>query len=258
MLIDTHAHLDDEKFDFDREEVISNAKKSGISTIINVGYNEKTIRSTLDLVDKYDFIYGAIGWHPNHAHEMNEEDFFWIEELTKHPKIIAIGEIGLDYYWDYAPKDIQKEVFIKQIQLAKRIRLPIIVHDREAHQDILEILKKENASEIGGIMHSFSGSTDMATECINMGFYLSFSGPVTFKNAKKPIEVINGVPLDRILVETDSPYLTPEPFRGKRNEPANVQLIANKIAEIKEVEIDELKRITTNNAKRIFKLKNID
>lgn len=254
MLIDTHAHLDDEQFDCDREQVINNARENGINTIINVGFNEKTIRSTLKLVEKYDFIYGAVGWHPNHAHEINENDYLWIEDLTKHPKIIAIGEIGLDYYWNYAPKEIQQKVFIKQIQLAKRVGLPIIIHDREAHQDILKILKQENVFDIGGVMHSYSGSTEMALECINMGFYISFSGPVTFKNAKKLLDVVNVLPLDRMLVETDSPYLTPEPFRGKRNEPVNVQFIAKKIAEIKKMDINILNEITSKNAKKIFNL----
>ncbi|MGD9677787.1 MAG: TatD family hydrolase [Vulcanibacillus sp.] len=252
MLIDTHAHLDDEKFDCDREQVIDNARINGIKTIINVGYNEKTILTTLDLIGKYDFIYGAIGWHPNHAHEINDKHYKWIEELTTHPKIIGIGEIGLDYYWDYAPKDIQQKVFIKQIQLAKRVGLPIIIHDREAHKDILDILKNENVDGIGGIMHSFSGSAEMALECIQMGFYISISGPITFKNAKKSVEVIEAVPLDRILLETDSPYLTPVPFRGKRNEPANLQYIAKKIADIKKIEFNDLKKITNQNVKKAF------
>lgn len=255
MLIDTHAHLNDEKFDNDREEVINRAKESGVEYIINIGYDRQTILSTIELIDKYDFIYGAIGWHPNNAHEMKDGDLNWIEELSKHPKIRAIGEIGLDYYWDFAPKDIQIEVFRKQIQLARHLKLPIIIHDRDAHQDICTILKEEKAYEIGGIMHSFSGSLEMALQCIDLGFYISFSGPVTFKNAIKPKEVAMNIPLDRILIETDSPYLTPEPYRGKRNESAYVRYVAEKIAEIRGLTYAELARISTENALKLFNIK---
>lgn len=255
MLIDTHAHLNDEKFDNDRKEVIKRARESGLEKIINIGYNKETILTTLDLINQHDFIYGAIGWHPNNAHEMAEEDFDWLKELSKHPKIVAIGEIGLDYYWDFAPKDVQQEIFRKQIKLAKELNLPIIIHNRDAHQDVFNILNSEGVNQVGGIMHSFSGSVEMALKSIDMGFYISFSGPVTFKNAKKPQEVAAAIPLDRILIETDSPYLTPEPFRGKRNESAYVKFIAAKIAELKGLDIEEIEQITTDNAKRIFKLK---
>jgi len=253
MLVDTHAHLNDEKFDEDREQVIRRAKENGIDVIVNIGYNKETILSTMELIDQYEFIYGAIGWHPNHAHEMVEEDLYWIEKLTEHPKILAIGEIGLDYYWDFAPKEIQQAVFRKQIQMAKRLKLPIIIHDRDAHQDICHILKDEGAELVGGIMHSFSGSTEMAKECMAMGFYISFSGPVTFKNAKKPKEVALEIPLDRLLVETDAPYLTPEPYRGKRNESAYVRFVAQKIAELRGMDTEKIAQITTENAKRILR-----
>lgn len=253
MLVDTHAHLNDEQFNEDRNVVIQRAKEAGIDTIINIGYNKETILSTLDLINQYDFIFGAIGWHPNHAHEMTDEDLDWIEKLTDHPKILAIGEIGLDYYWDFAPKEIQQMVFRKQIQMAKRVQLPIIIHDRDAHSDICTILKEEGAKEVGGIMHSFSGSLEMAKECIELGFYISFSGPVTFKNAKKPKETAKEIPLERILVETDSPYLTPEPFRGKRNESAYVRYVAQKIAELREMDFEKFQEITSENARRILR-----
>jgi len=254
MLIDTHAHLDDEKFSEDQEEVIQRALDNGIKTIINIGYDKNTIQSTLQLVDRYDFIYGAIGWHPNNAHEMSEDDFDWLDKQLDHPKVLAIGEIGLDYYWDYAPKDIQQDVFRRQIQLAKKKGLPIVIHDRDAHQDVCQIIKEEGIKEIGGIMHSFSGSVEMAFECIEQGFYISFSGPVTFKNAKKPKEVAAQIPLEKLLIETDSPYLTPEPFRGKRNESAYVKYVAEKIAELRGMEFDQIAKITTENARKIFKL----
>lgn len=252
MLIDTHTHLNDEKFDEDRTEVINRAKESGVEYIINIGYNKETILSTMELIEKYDFIFGAIGWHPNDAHEMKDEDLQWIEALSKHPKILAIGEIGLDYYWDFAPKDVQQRVFREQIRMAKRLKLPIIIHDRDAHQDILAILKEEGVEEIGGIMHSFSGSLEMANECMKLGFYISFSGPITFRNAKKPKEIAVNIPLDRILVETDSPYLTPEPYRGKRNESAYVKHVAEKIAELRGIELEEVEKLTSQNARKIL------
>lgn len=253
MLVDTHAHLNDEKFNEDRAEVIKRAKEVGVETIINIGYNRETILSTIELVEQYDFIFGAVGWHPNDAHEMKEEDFDWLKEITQHPKILAIGEIGLDYYWDFAPKEVQQEIFRKQIQLAKQVNLPIIIHDRDAHQDICSILREEGAKDVGGIIHSFSGSMEMAKECIDLGFYISFSGPVTFKNAKKPKEVATHIPIDRILLETDSPYLTPEPYRGKRNESAYVKFVATKIAELRGMDVEEIAQITTRNANQILK-----
>lgn len=255
MLIDTHAHLDDERFDNDRALVIENARKNGICNIINVGYNEKTILSTIDLINNNDFIFGAIGWHPNNAHQIKESDYQWIEELvSNNSKILAIGEIGLDYYHDYAPKEIQQEVFVKQIRIAKRLGVPIIIHNRDAHQDVMNILKEEKADEIGGIMHSYSGSLEMALEYIKLNFYISFSGPITFKNAKNPKNVATNIPLDKILVETDSPYLTPEPHRGKRNEPVYVKYVSDEIARLRNLDIAEVNKITTQNAKKIFKI----
>lgn len=253
MLFDTHAHLNDEKFNEDREEVIARAQENGVSYICNIGYNRETIESSLELARRYDFIYTAIGWHPQDAITMTDEDLAWIEKLaTEEKKVVAIGEIGLDYYWDTSPKDVQHEVFRKQIRLAKKLKLPIIIHDREAHQDIVNILKEEEAEEVGGIMHCFSGSPEMAEQCIKMNFYISLGGPVTFKNAKKPKEVVEVVPLDRLLIETDCPYLTPEPYRGKRNESGYVRYVAEKIAELKNISVVEMAQITTANAKKIF------
>ena len=255
MLFDTHAHLNDEKFNEDREEVIARAQENGISYICNIGYNRETIQSSLELARRYDFIYTAIGWHPQDAITMTDEDLAWIEkQATEEKKVVAIGEIGLDYYWDTSPKDVQHDVFRKQIRLAKKLKLPIIIHDREAHQDIIDILKEEKAEEVGGIMHCFSGSPEMAEQCIKMNFYISLGGPVTFKNAKKPKEVAEAVPLDRLLIETDCPYLTPEPYRGKRNESGYVRYVAEKIAEIKNISIVEMAQITTENAKKIFQI----
>jgi TatD DNase family protein len=220
--------------------------------MVVVGFDRPTINRALELVEKYDFLYASVGWHPVDAIDMEEEDLQWIEELASHPKVVAIGEMGLDYHWDKSPKSVQQEVFRKQIQLAKRVKLPIVIHNREATQDIVDILREESAQEVGGIMHCFSGSAEVAQQCIDMNFYISLGGPVTFKNAKKPKEVAKEIPLDNMLVETDCPFLAPHPYRGKRNEPAYVRLVAQKIAEIKEISVEEVEEITTKNAKRLF------
>nr|WP_263314360.1 TatD family hydrolase [Mammaliicoccus sp. Marseille-Q6498] len=254
MLIDTHVHLNADQYDDDLQEVIDRALEEGIDRMFVVGFDTKTIERTMKLIDQYDFIYGIIGWHPVDAIDCTEERLEWIESLSSHPKIIGIGEMGLDYHWDKSPKDVQKEVFRKQIALAKRVQLPIIIHNREATQDCVDILKEENASEVGGIMHSFSGSNEIADEILKMNFYVSLGGPVTFKNAKQPKEVAKHVPMDRLLVETDAPFLSPHPYRGKRNEPARVKLVAEQIAELRGMTYEEVCEATTKNAERLFKL----
>ncbi|MGE6379398.1 TatD family hydrolase [Peribacillus muralis] len=252
MLFDTHVHVNAEQFDEDLEEVIERAKEAGVNNMVVVGFDRPTIKRAMELVETYDFMYASVGWHPVDAIDMTEDDLQWIEELSTHPKVVAIGEMGLDYHWDKSPKDIQKEVFRKQIRLAKKVGLPIIIHNREATADIVNILKEEEASSVGGIMHCFSGSAETALECVDMNFYISLGGPVTFKNAKKPKEVAAAVPLDRLLIETDCPYLAPHPFRGKRNEPSYVKLVAEQIAEIKQLSIEEVSKATTENAKKLF------
>lgn len=252
MLFDTHVHVNAEQFNEDLEEVIERAQEAGVKNMVVVGFDRPTITRAMELVETYDFMFAAVGWHPVDAIDMTEEDLQWIEELSAHPKVVAIGEMGLDYHWDKSPKEIQKEVFRKQIRLAKKVGLPIIIHNREATADIVSILKEEGASEVGGIMHCFSGSAETALECIDMNFYISLGGPVTFKNAKKPKEVAAAVPLDRLLIETDCPYLAPHPFRGKRNEPSYVKLVAEQIAEIKQLSIEEVSEATTKNAKKLF------
>ncbi|MFN7253041.1 MAG: TatD family hydrolase [Anaerobacillus sp.] len=255
MLFDTHAHLNADQFEEDVADVIRRAQVEGVSNIVVVGFDEKTIKGALRLAEEYDFIYAAVGWHPVDAIDMKDEHIAWLEELASHPKVVALGEMGLDYYWDKSPKDIQKEVFRRQIQLAKKVKLPIIIHNRDAHEDIVKILKEENASEVGGIMHCFAGSYEIAKQCIDMNFYISFGGPVTFKNAKRPKEVVKNLPLDRLLIETDCPYLAPHPYRGKRNEPSYVKLVAETIAEIKEMTYEEVVEITNQNAKKLFAIK---
>ncbi|MCM3570817.1 TatD family hydrolase [Neobacillus mesonae] len=255
MLFDTHVHLNDEQYNEDLEDVILRAQNEGVTNMVVVGFDQPTIKRAMELVDKYDFIYASIGWHPVDAIDMTEGDLKWIEELSSHPKVVALGEMGLDYHWDKSPKEVQKEVFRKQIRLAKKVKLPIVIHNREATSDIIEILKEEGAEEVGGIMHCFSGSPETAIECMKMNFYISLGGPVTFKNAKKPKEVAAEVPLDKLLIETDCPYLAPHPFRGKRNEPAYVKLVAEQIAEIKGMTVEEIGEATTRNAKKLFAIK---
>lgn len=252
MLFDTHVHVNAEQFNEDLEDVIERAKEAGVDNMVVVGFDRPTIIRAMELIETYDFMYAAVGWHPVDAIDMTEDDLQWIEELSNHPKVVAIGEMGLDYHWDKSPKDVQMEVFRKQIRLAKKVGLPIIIHNREATAEIVNILKEEEASRVGGIMHCFSGSAETALECINMNFYISLGGPVTFKNAKKPKEVAAAVPLDRLLIETDCPYLAPHPYRGKRNEPSYVKLVAEQIAEIKQLTIEEVSQATTENAKKLF------
>ena len=254
MLFDTHVHLNDDQFDDDLGEVIERARLNGVERVVVVGFDEKTIKRAMELIDTYDFMYAAIGWHPVDAIDLTDSYLDWIEELTAHPKVVAIGEIGLDYHWDKSPKDIQQAVFRRQIQLAKKLDLPIIIHNREATEDVVAILEEEGAAEVGGIMHCFSGSPETAKRCLEMNFYISLGGPVTFKNAVKPKEVAKEVPLDRLLIETDCPYLAPHPYRGKRNEPSYVKLVAEQIADLKEISFDEVARATTENANRLFRI----
>ncbi|WP_025680814.1 TatD family hydrolase [Paenibacillus massiliensis] len=252
QLFDTHTHLDASQFKEDQEQVIARAVEAGVTRMVNVGFNRETIPTTMELVEKYDFIYAAIGWHPVDAIDMKDGDLEWIAELCKHDKVVAIGEIGLDYYWDTSPKDIQHQVLRQQIGLARELSMPIVIHNRDAHEDIVKILREEKAGDVGGIMHSFSGSWETAKLCLDMGFHLSFGGPITFKNARQPKEVLEKVPLDRLLIETDAPYLTPHPFRGKRNESAYVKYVAEAAADIKGISLEELAEITTKNGLERF------
>lgn len=254
MLFDTHVHLNIDAFLDDIKETIERAKENGVELMNVVGFDHQTIEASIRLAEQYDFIYSSVGWHPVDAIDMKAQDLKWLEELSSHPKVVALGEMGLDYHWDKSPKEVQKEVFRQQIQLAKKVNLPIIIHDRDAHEDIVEILKEEKAEETGGIMHCFGGDLAIAQECLDMNFYISFGGPVTFKNAKLPKEVAKEIPMDRLLVETDSPFLAPHPYRGKRNEPAYVKLVAEKIAELKEVPFEQVAEQTTANAKKLFGL----
>jgi TatD DNase family protein len=255
MLFDTHAHLNDPKFDEDREDVISRAQQTyNVSRIVNVGYNRETIPTCLELAETYDFVFAAVGWHPHDAKDLHDEDLAWIEDLASHEKVVALGEMGLDYYRDHSPKDVQADAFRRQIALAKKVQLPIIVHDRDAHDDVVRILREEHAEDVGGVMHCFGGDWETAKACLDLGFYIGIGGPVTFKKADDVRDIARKVPIDRLLVETDCPYLAPEPKRGKRNESGYVSYVVAKIAAIRQVEEEQLAAQTTENACRLFRL----
>jgi TatD DNase family protein len=253
MIWDTQAHLDDEQFTEDLPEVIQRAKEAGIENILNPGHSETSSIDSVKMAGKYEFIFAAVGIHPHNAKECTENTWELLNRLAQNPKVIAWGEIGLDYFRDLSPRDLQQKCFIQQIELANDAGLPIIIHNRDAHADILKIIK-QNRPENGGVFHSYSGSWEMAKELLKMGFYLSFSGPLTFKNARHTVEVAQQIPIDRFLVETDSPYLTPEPYRGKRNEPAHAALVLKKLAEIKGIPIEKTALQSIENVKRVFKL----
>src|SRR5690625_2060898 len=254
MLFDTHVHLNARQFFEDREETIQRAFDTGVKYMTVVGFDNETIPLAIEIAEQYENIYAAVGWHPVDAIDMTEKELAWIEELSHHPKVVAIGEMGLDYHWDKSPKDVQAEIFRKQIRLAKKRKMPIIIHNREATEDIIAILEEENAKEIGENMHCYSDSVKYVERCLDMNFYISLGGPVTFKNAPLPKEVAKEVPFDRLLIETDAPYLAPHPKRGKRNEPAYVKLVAEKIAKLKNLDITEIAKVTTQNAFNIFRI----
>ncbi|MFC4713841.1 TatD family hydrolase [Planococcus dechangensis] len=253
MYIDTHVHLNADQYDEDLQDVIDRALKSKVEKMVVIGFDRKTITRAIDLAERYDFIYAVVGWHPVDAVDCTTEDLEWIEQLAAHKKVVGIGETGLDYYWDKSPKDIQQDIFRKQIQLAKRVNLPIIIHNREATEDVLNILREEDAQQVGGVMHCFGGSVETARESIDMNFMISLGGPVTFKNAKKPKQVAAEIPLEHLMIETDAPYLAPHPYRGKRNEPSYVPLVAEEIARLKELPVEAVAEATTKNAERFYK-----
>ncbi len=254
MLFDSHAHYDDDRFSEDADEVIQSAYDSGVRYILNAGSDIASSRKSIKLSEKFSYVFAAAGVHPHEAAKLQNDDEKTIIELCDHPKVAALGEIGLDYYYDFSPREVQKSWFSKQLSIAKELGLPVIIHNRDAHEDTLEMVKSHAPFEASGVFHCFSGSWDMAKELLNLGFYISFAGPITFKNAKKSVEVLKNMPMDRILIETDCPYLTPEPFRGRRNNSSFVRLVAEKVAESRGIPLEEAARITTENAKRLFRV----
>lgn len=254
FLIDSHAHLDSGQYDADRPETIERAHQNGISHILSIGCDLASSRKNIELAQQYEQIYAAVGVHPHDAGDINDQTLEQLRLMLDHPKVVAVGEIGLDYYRNRSPQNIQHQAFRRQIQLARKVDKPIIVHDREAHDDVLRILLEEDATTVGGVLHCFSGDLSMARKCLELGFYLSFPGPITYPKNQSTRDLIRYIPLDRILVETDCPYLSPQPHRGKRNEPAYVRHTAEKLAEIKGLSLEDVARITSRNCFNLFGL----
>jgi len=254
MIIDTHAHYDDEQFNDDRVSLLNSMQEHGIELIVNVGADIQTSLNTVELTKQYPFIYGAVGVHPSDTAELDEEKFELLKSLTQQPKIVAVGEIGLDYYWREPDSQIQKVWFERQMELAREVKLPMIVHSRDAAKDTLDMMKVIHAGDIGGVIHCFSYSVEMAREYLNMGFYLGIGGVLTFKNAKKTKEVVEYTPIESIVLETDCPYLAPEPNRGKRNSSLNIPYVVKEIARIKGMDEDKVIEITEANARRLYQL----
>jgi TatD DNase family protein len=252
MFFNTHSHLNSEQLYENRDLYIKRALENDVNYIVVAGYDLSSSYLAVEIANEYPFIYATVGISPNDCLDTNDEDLKKIETLLQNPKVVALGEIGLDYYWDDVPDRKQKEIFLKQIDIAKRYNKPIVIHARDAYEDTFQILKAANHY---GIMHCYSGSAEMAKRYIEIGFKISLAGPVTFKNARVPKEVAKAIGIDHLLIETDCPYLTPHPFRGKLNEPANVVYIAQEIAKLKSMEIEDVARITTFNAKELFGIK---
>ena len=255
MLIDSHVHLDDRRFDNDRDRIIKGLKDDGIELVLNIGADLQTSIASVSLAEKYDNVYAVVGVHPHSAKEVDDSTLEILKSFATRDKVVAIGEIGLDFHYDNSPRDVQKKWFREQLELAKEVDLPVVIHSRSATQDTFNIIKEAQDGKLRGVLHCYSDSLEMAMEYIKLGFYISLAGPVTFNNARVPKEVAKAVPLDRLLIETDSPYLTPTPNRGKRNEPAYVRYVAAEIAELRGMSFDELIKVTNKNTKELFGIK---
>ena len=251
MLFDTHAHLDDKRFNDDREQLIDSLQENNVSLVMNIGSDLENSFKSVELSKKYDFIYAAVGIHPHSAQQTNDIDLLKLEQLLDNDKVKAIGEIGLDYYYDNSPREKQKEILIKQLEIAKKHNVPIVIHDRDAHEDCYNIISAYN---LPCVFHCYSGSIQYAERLLKLGYYISFTGVITFSNAKKLREVVSTVPIERIFIETDCPYLAPDPYRGSRNSPLYVHRVAETIAEIKGISYEDVCRITMENGKRFFRI----
>lgn len=252
--VDTHSHIDFEEIQNDFSYVLNKCEEVGVKKIIVPGVTQEDTPRVIKLAQKYDNIFAMVGIHPSEAQKWNDTSYDYFKECAKNPKVVGIGEIGLDYYWDKSFNDVQQDVLRKQIQLAKEVKKPICIHDRDAHADTLRILKEENAKEVGVVLHCFSGSVEFMQECVKEGFYIALGGVVTFKNAIKPHEVAKAVPLERLMLETDAPYLTPTPHRGETNFPYYIPLIAEYIANLRGISVEEVANITTKNAEEFWKI----
>ena len=255
MLFDTHAHMNDPAFDEDRNEMILSLKEKGTEFVMNVGCCLDSSKDCIAMAEKYPFVYASVGSHPDSADEVNEEVIEAYRQMASHSKVLAIGEIGLDYYYETIPREIQQKAFRMQMQLAKELELPVIVHERNAHDDGMRIVKEFKG--VTGVFHCYSGSAEMARQLVDMGWYIGFTGVLTFKNARKAVETAQGIPLERIVLETDCPFMAPEPFRGKRNDPGYLYRMAERLAEIRSLPVDQIWEITTANAKRLYRMNDI-
>ncbi len=254
MIFDTHAHYDDEAFDEDREAILNSLVENGIGAVVNIGASIQSTKNTLELIKRYPFVYGAVGVHPNETGELNDHLMDWLKHVAGEEKVVAIGEIGLDYYWNEPEPEVQKHWFVRQLALAREVNLPVVVHSRDAAKDTLDIIKAERAGELGGVIHCFSYSLEMAREYLNLGFYLGIGGVLTFNNARKLKEVVEYMPLDRIVLETDCPYLSPVPNRGKRNSSLNLPYVVEAVSQIKGVAPEEVIAVTQQNARKMYRL----
>ena len=254
MIFETHAHYDDEAFDGDRDSLIWAMHEHGIDTIINVGASLRGVRETVTLMERYPFVYGAIGVHPDEVGDLDEEKIAWMRKLCEKEKTVAVGEIGLDYYWEEPAHDIQKKWFEAQMDLARQVKLPVIIHSRDAAKDTLDMMKAAKAGDIGGVVHCFSYTREMAREYLNMGFFLGIGGVLTFNNARKLKEVVEYIPLESIVLETDCPYLAPVPNRGKRNSSLNLPYVVEAVSQLKGVDPETVVKVTWENGKRLYRL----
>ncbi|WP_027717136.1 TatD family hydrolase [Desulfovirgula thermocuniculi] len=253
-LIDSHAHLNDRRFEADREEVLARAREAGLAAVVNVGFDLPSSAACLELAGAHPFLYAAVGVHPHDAGEVPPDYLERLRELARKPKVVALGEMGLDYYRNLSPRAVQEKVFREQLALARELDLPVIIHDREAHAAVLGILRKDGLGRRGGVMHCFSGDWELARECLELGLYISLAGPVTYPNAQKTREVAARVPLERLLIETDCPYLPPQPWRGRRNEPAFLRCVVEEIAALRGLAADEVAAATAENSRLLFGL----
>lgn len=250
MYFESHAHYDDERFDDDRDTLLASFPAEGIETVVNASSDIKSSKASIALSEKYPFFYAAVGVHPHEVENITEADIDELRELSKHPKVVAIGEIGLDYYYDLSPRDLQRHWFKRQLELADELKMPVIIHSRDAAQECFDIIKNSNVRN--GVIHCYSGSAEMAEEYIKMGFYIGVGGSLTFKNNKKGVETVERIPIEKILIETDSPYLAPVPYRGKRNDSRLLKYVVEKISQLKNIPENDICNITKNNAQNLF------
>ena len=253
MLFDTHAHMNDPAFDEDRAQILLGLKDKGVDYMLNVGCCLESSRDCVAMAEEYDFVYASVGSHPDSADEVNEEVLAQYRQMAAHPKVMAIGEIGLDYYYETIPREIQIKAFRMQMELARELKMPVIVHERNAHDDGMRVVK--DFKDVTGVFHCYSGSAEMARQLVDMGWYIGFTGVLTFKNARKAVETAERIPLERIVLETDCPFMAPEPFRGKRNDPGYLFRMAERLAEIRGISVEEVQAITTENARKLYRIR---